>query len=318
MNITVVGLGALGIVFATFLKKAGNTVYGITKPEYLKDFEGRALKVTGIWGSHMSNLDGVLSDVSQIKDKSELLIITVKSYDTEKVLEQIKPVISEKTLILIAQNGYGNYEKAVEYFGKDKVLLARVIFGSKLIEKTHAHVTVNADNVQIGDPSHSIKTDRIKYVVETINNSGIPSSYSSEVYQFLWDKILYNCALNPLGALLECNYGQLADNPETVKIMNNIIKEIFKTVQANNIKLRWKSSQDYINHFYNNLIPPTKNHFPSMYYDLKGGKKTEIDALNGAIVKLANKKGIPTPVNETITSVIKFKEKNLYNKETGE
>ena len=311
MKVAVVGLGALGIAFATFLKNAGNTVYGITKPEYLKDFQSKSVKVSGIWGTHKVRLDGIFSDISQIKEQLELIIITVKSYDTEKVLKQIKPAVSENTLILIAQNGYGNYEKATRYYGKSKILLARVIFGSKLIDRTHAHITVNADDVRIGDPSKTIEMDRIIEVVKTINSAGIPASYAPDVYQILWDKILYNCALNPLGAILECSYGQLADNPETVKIMNRIIEEIFKTAQANNIRLKWDSPQEYIQHFYNNLIPPTKEHFPSMYYDLKSGKKTEIDALNGAIVKLAHSKGLSAPVNETITSLVKFKEESL-------
>lgn len=308
MNIAVVGLGALGIVFATFLKKSGNTVYGITKPQYLDLFKN--LKVTGIWGTHTAKLDSIVSDVSQIQNRIDLFIITVKSYDTESVLKQIKPYVLESSLVLIAQNGYGNYELAAEYFGQEKVLLARVIFGSKLVERNHAHITVNADDVRIGDPSGKVSLDRVRKVVETINKSGIPASYSPDVYQILWDKILYNCALNPLGALLECSYGELANNHHTVNIMNSIIREIFKTADANGIKLNWKSADEYIQHFYKNLIPPTREHFPSMYYDLKFRKRTEIDALNGAIVKLAKNKNISVPVNETVTSLVKFKEKH--------
>ncbi len=93
--------------------------------------------------------------------------------------------------------------------------------------------------------------------------------------------------------------------------MNNIIHEIFEVTKANNIKLNWSSPEEYIKNFYEKLIPPTAKHYPSMYYDLKSGKKTEIDALNGAIVKLAKKKGLKAPVNETITELIKFKENQL-------
>ncbi|WP_457635564.1 ketopantoate reductase family protein [Persephonella sp.] len=308
MNIAVVGLGALGIAFATFLKKSGNTVFGITKEKYLKNFEKNTIRVKGIWGEHTACLDGIYSDPSQIKEKIDLVILTVKSYDTEKALNQIKPIVGKETLILIAQNGYGNYEKAVEIFGKEKVLLSRVIFGSKIIDKNSVEITVNADDVRIGDPSKTVSENKVIYVVETIKKSGIPASYAPDVYQILWDKILYNCALNPLGALLECSYGELADNRHSRQIMESIINEIFKTAQANSIKLRWKDPDEYIKHFYENLIPPTKKHFPSMFYDLKSGKKTEIDALNGAIVKLAQKKGIKAPTNETITLLIKFKE----------
>ncbi|WP_297492674.1 2-dehydropantoate 2-reductase [Persephonella sp.] len=310
MNIAVVGLGALGIAFATFLKNSGITVFGITKEKYLKNFEKNTVRVKGIWGDHTANLDGIYSDPSQIKENINLVILTVKSYDTEKALNQIKPIVGKETLILIAQNGYGNYEKAVEIFGKDKVLLSRVIFGSKIVDKNSVEITVSADDVRIGDPSKTIPEKKVLNIVETIRKSGIPASFAPDVYQILWDKILYNCALNPLGALLECSYGDLAENKYTRQIMENIIKEIFLVTKANDIKLRWENSEEYIKHFYQNLIPPTKKHFPSMFYDLKSGKKTEIDALNGAIIKLAQKKGIKAQTNETITLLIKFKESN--------
>ena len=310
MNIAVVGLGALGIAFATFLKNSGNTVFGITKEKYLKNFEKNTVRVKGIWGDHTANLDGIYSDPSQIKENINLVILTVKSYDTEKALNQIKPIVGKETLILIAQNGYGNYEKAVEIFGKDKVLLSRVIFGSKIVDKNSVEITVSADDVRIGDPSKTIPEKKVLNIVETIRKSGIPASFAPDVYQILWDKILYNCALNPLGALLECSYGDLAENKYTRQIMESIIKEIFLVTKANDIKLRWENPEEYIKHFYQNLIPPTKKHFPSMFYDLKSGKKTEIDALNGAIIKLAQKKGIKAQTNETITLLIKFKESN--------
>ncbi|NPA57952.1 MAG: 2-dehydropantoate 2-reductase [Aquificae bacterium] len=309
MNVAVVGLGALGIAFATFLKKAGNAVYGITKPEYLKNFPENRLCVKGIWGEHSVQLDGIYADPSRIKEDIDLIILTVKSYDTETALRQIKPIVDKNTLIMVAQNGYGNYEKAVELYGSGKVVLARVIFGSKVVKPNCAEITVSADDVRIGDPSGKIDREKLLKIVNTINSSGIPASYSPDVYSVLWDKILYNCALNPLGALLQATYGQLASREETREIMENVIKEIFQVAQANRIPLRWKSAEEYINHFYKNLIPPTAKHYPSMYYDLKAGKKTEIDALNGAVVRLGEKAGIPTPTNQTITNLIKFKER---------
>ena len=167
----------------------------------------------------------------------------------------------------------------------------------------------------IGQPENLADEEKVKQIVEVIKNSKIPARYSPEVYKILWDKILYNCALNPLGAILECSYGDLANNEETRRLMNKIIIEIFKTAKLSKIKLRWNTAREYINFFYEKLIPPTKDHFPSMYYDIKAGKKTEIDALNGAIVQLAKKVKTNVPVNETITRLIKFKEAKIKTEE---
>jgi len=308
MKIAIVGLGALGITFATFLKNSGNTVYGIIKKQHQEKFKNNLVKVVGIWGKHTAYLDQI-NISSNIKNyKFDLIIITVKSYDTKTALEQIEHLVGKDTLILIAQNGFGNYELAVEMFGKEKILLSRVIFGAKLIDFNTSQITVSTDVVRVGDPSKTIPTEKIINIVNTIKNSGIPTEYEPDVYQVLWDKILYNCALNPLGALLECTYGELSENKSTRIIMNDIIKEIFSVIEKNKIFLKYKNYQEYLNFFYEKLIPPTSKHYPSMYYDLKKRKKTEIDALNGAIVNLAEKKGIKAPVNKTITQLIKFKE----------
>ncbi len=145
-------------------------------------------------------------------------------------------------------------------------------------------------------------------IASSFTKAGIPTKYAPNIEAILWDKILYNAALNPLGAILECTYGQLADNKETRHLMDAIIDEIFVVARAHNKPLNWNSSEKYKDHFYTKLVPPTARHFPSMYYDVKAGKRLEIDALNGAIVMLARQKGIPVPVNETIAGIMKAKE----------
>ncbi len=309
MKVLIYGLGAVGIVFATFLKEKGHTVYAITKEKYLKDINENTVCVKGIWGEHIAKLDGIYSSVKDLPEKDfNVIILSVKSYDTETAVKDLKSIVKESTFLILAQNGYGNYETAKEYIPAKNILLARVIFGSKVLKLACAEITVNADDVVIGQPENLADENRVKNIVEEIKKAGIPARYSPEVYQILWDKILYNCALNPLGAILECSYGDLASNEETRRIMNKIIIEIFKTAKLHKIKLKWKTAKEYIDFFYSKLIPPTKDHFPSMYYDIKAGKRTEIDALNGAIVKLAKERKLQVPVNETITRLIKFKE----------
>ena len=311
-NILIVGLGAVGTVFATFLKKANHNVFGLVKESHLKFLKDNALYVEGIWGKHRANLDLITADVENLKEvEFDLIIVAVKSFDTKETVKSLTPLINSKTKVILTQNGYGNYETASKYIDKSKLLLGRVIFGSKLIEPFHAYVTVNADDVRIGQPENLIGDREVLDVVCLIKHSGIPASFSKDIYKVLWDKILYNCALNPLGALLECNYGTLAKNPETKKIMNSIIDEIFKVAKMNDIKLNYDNPEDYKKIFYENLVPPTKDHFPSMYYDLKNRKRTEIDALNGAIVKLGENVGYLPKVNFTITNLIKFKEQEV-------
>jgi 2-dehydropantoate 2-reductase len=150
--------------------------------------------------------------------------------------------------------------------------------------------------------------DRIEGIAAALNSAGIPTASTENISAILWDKILYNAALNPLGAILECTYGQLAEHSESKMLMDAVIDEIFLVCHAHGIQLNWTSADAYREHFYGKLVPPTAKHFPSMYHDVKAGKRLEIDALNGAIVRLAGEKGLPVPLNDAITRLIKAKE----------
>jgi len=308
MRILIYGLGALGSAFAGFLKKAGHEVYAIGRKRLINPIKESGLKITGIWGEHKVDLKEVYGNIKELPVKDfDFVILTVKSYDTERALEDLKKVPFK--YLLLAQNGYGNYEKATKVFGKEKVILSRVIFGAKIPKPGEVEITVIADDVVIGNPDRAIDERELQRLAHILTEAGIPTRYSPDVYKYLWDKILYNSALNPLGALLETNYGTLAKLPETRKIMDKIIEEIFKVCKTKGIELFHRSAEEYKKLFYEKLIPPTAEHFPSMYWDIKSGKRTEIDALNGAIVRLGKEVGIPTPVNETITDLIKAKEK---------
>lgn len=308
-TILITGLGALGTVFATFLKEAGHTVYALTRAKYLSALADRKLRVTGIWGGHEAVIDGIHRSVDELRDTAfDLVILTVKSYDTAAAIEQVKPLVGKDTLVIVAQNGYGNYETVAGVIGREHALLARVIFGVKLPAPGRAEVTVIADDVRMGQPEGAIDPGRVRTVAASIDAAGIPTSYAENVSAILWDKILYNAALNPLGAVLECTYGQLAENPHSRRLMDLIIEEVFRVAQAHDIRLNWRTADEYRTHFYTRLVPPTAKHFPSMYYDVKAGKRLEIDALNGAIVRLAREKGITVPTNETIMVLVKAKE----------
>jgi 2-dehydropantoate 2-reductase len=309
-TILITGLGALGTVFATLLKEAGHTVHALTREKYLPALTDNRTRVTGIWGDHEARLDGIHGSIKPIRNSSfDLIILTVKSYDTAAAVKQVRPLVGKDTLVVVAQNGYGNYETVAAAVGKEHALLARVIFGVKLPAPGRAEVTVIADDVRLGQPDSAVNPDRVKAIAAEINAAGIPTSYAGNVAAILWDKILYNAALNPLGAVLECTYGQLAEIAGTRQVMDRIIDEIFIVAQAHGMPLNWKTADEYKTHFYTRLVPPTAKHFPSMYYDMQAGKRLEIDALNGAIVRLARELNIKVPVNETITLLIKAKEK---------
>ncbi len=114
--------------------------------------------------------------------------------------------------------------------------------------------------------------------------------------------------MNPLGAILEVAYGELASDENCRKIMNAIVEEIFAVLAAIGQPTPWPDAEAYLNAFYDQMVPTTALHHASMLQDINRGRRTEIDALNGAVVALGEANGVDTPVNKTIVGVLKAKE----------
>jgi 2-dehydropantoate 2-reductase len=131
-------------------------------------------------------LDDIFTNAEQIKKKDiDLIIVSVKAYDTHTSINQIKTIIGENTLILLAQNGYGNYEIATSILGKEKVILSRVIFGAKIIEIGTAEVIVFADDIVIGQPDRVIPEEILNEIAKIFNESEFPTRVSQDVYAIL-------------------------------------------------------------------------------------------------------------------------------------
>ena len=163
----------------------------------------------------------------------------------------------------------------------------RVIFGAKINRPGLATVTVYADKVLLGLEPAENRNLQLHQVVDHLNRAGIPATLVDNIITHIWEKALYNCALNPLGAILSVTYGELADSPHTRELMSVIIEEIYQVAAVRRIPLQYPTTLEYFQHFLERLVPPTAAHHPSMLQDLQQGRRTEIEALNGAICRYA-------------------------------
>ncbi len=309
MRVLLFGLGALGTVYSCLLKNLGHEVVGLDRQPVIEGIKDHGVRVEGIWGEHEAQLDELLTDIKELESSQfDLIILTVKSYETGEVCRQIRGLVGPNTYLLLAQNGYGNYEAASEHIPQERIILGRVIFGAETLEWGHSRVTVIADDVLLGSPTHLIDIAILEEYARLFSSAGIPTRASKEVMQYVWAKIIYNSALNPLGAILEVAYGQLAANENSKALMDEIIKEIFAVLEAIGQQTPWADANAYMQAFYGQMVPATVLHHASMLQDIQRGRRTEIDALNGAVVELGKAYGVPTPVNEVIVSILKAKE----------
>lgn len=127
----------------------------------------------------------------------------------------------------------------------------------------------------------------------------------------MWAKLLYNCALNPLSAILGVNYGGLIKSESGIQLFCQIIDEIFAVMNASGHSTFWLDAESYKKDFFENTLPPTYAHRSSTLQDMERKIPTEIDSLNGAVVRIGEAYHIPAPCNAVITRMIKSAE-SLY------
>jgi 2-dehydropantoate 2-reductase len=139
----------------------------------------------------------------------------------------------------------------------------------------------------------------------------IPCQTTDTIEKDLWAKMLFNCTLNPLGTILDVPYGALAGHDSTRDLMDRIVEEIFRVLQATGYKTHWTEPTGFLEVFYGRLIPDTALHRSSTLQDIRLGKRTEIEALNGAVIRLAQRHGLDVPCNLAVYHLIRFMESRI-------
>jgi 2-dehydropantoate 2-reductase len=312
MRILIFGAGAVGQALGCMLAAAGERVSLVLRPRFLEAIRRQGLSVTGIFGSyhvsaHDISLYLAVSDIPR-DSRFDYIIITAKAYDTLRAAEALSMLPDQHFVAISMQNGCGNLETILPFFGEQRSLAARVITGFEITEPSLVAITVTADAVQIGGNEDGTVPESAERLAAAIDRAGLPCRSTPHVRRHLFAKLLYNCALNPLGAILGVHYGALGESPETREIMKRVITETFAVIEAMQAGTLWQTPEQYLAFFYEKQIPATFNHRPSMLQDLEAGKRTEVEALTGYVSRKGKEFDIATPVCDTLSALIRFRE----------
>jgi 2-dehydropantoate 2-reductase len=308
MRYLIVGTGALGSVFGGLLQHSGQRVAYIGRGEHFERARVQGLSLDGIWGEFHVGPITAAPLPPQAGESYDVILLCVKSFATQEACRQLRGRLAAQGLIVSVQNGLGNLEIIAQDFGAERTIGARVIFGAQVTRPGLVTVTVYAAPVLLGAMAPDRPPGKLARVADDLNRAGIPAEVVDHIVPHLWDKVLYNCALNPLGAILGVPYGALRENPQTRELMRLIIAEVYQVARAQDVGLHHADAAAYFRHFLENLVPPTAAHWPSMWQDLQAGRRTEIEALNGAICRYGRETGVSTPYNEAVSRLIRFME----------
>ena len=313
MNVLIYGGGAVGLGLASCLLKAGVKVTILARAETAAALRAHGLIRTGIFGdvTAPAGTFGVSASLAELDaPQFDIVLVCTKSFDSETVAADLaahQSVSKGDSRIVLCQNGWGNAEIFVKHLPKENIYNARVITGFIRPQPHVVKITVHAEAVHVGSLFGS-RLEPVEPLCAAINAGDLPCEATSHIGKDLWAKMLYNCALNPLSAICRVPYGKLGEREETRQIMNQIIQEIFLVMRAAGYATHWDAPEGYLQVFYGKQVPLTALHESSTFQDLRAGKRTEIDAFNGAIVKLGQQAGLATPANLIVYNLIKFLE----------
>lgn len=310
MEILLIGSGAVGIGLATSLLSQDVNLSIIARGETAKEIRKNGLKRTGLFTHYSFTPDefNVYEDYKEIPDKSfDYVLVSAKTTSNNDISEKLnenRQILKDDFKILICQNGFGNDAPYLRFFKKEEVFCARIITGFTRPERYISEVTVYTEPILLGSLQGQDITE-LKEIADKITASGINCELSENLDKYLWAKMLYNCTLNPLGAILDVTYGKLTENEYSTELMNRIIDEIFEVINASPYTTLWDSPDEYRQIFYSKLVPDTYNHYSSTHQDIKRKIKTEIDTLNGKVIELGDQYGVDVSTNKIIYNLIK-------------
>ncbi|WP_407380967.1 ketopantoate reductase family protein [Methanobrevibacter sp.] len=310
MKILIIGSGSVGIGLGTSLLSQNADVSFLASKNTACEMKSKGIKRVGLFTHYSFTPEEfkVYESYSEIPDSEfDFILVASKTTANENIAEMLdsyRNILKDDFTILICQNGFGNDEAYLRYFRTDEVYCARIITGFTRPERNMSEVTVYTEPILLGSLQNE-DISHLQVIADMITASGISCELTEELDKYLWAKMLYNCTLNPLGAILDVTYGKLTENEYSTELMNRIIDEIFNVINASPYTTLWVSADDYRKVFYKKLVPDTYNHYSSTHQDIKREIKTEIDTLNGKVIELGEKYGVDVSTNRIIYNLIK-------------
>ncbi|MDD5166523.1 MAG: 2-dehydropantoate 2-reductase, partial [Candidatus Omnitrophica bacterium] len=278
MKIVIVGPGAMGCLLASFLFKSKEELWLLDKDtdRATKISEG-GIFIEGISGEWQVK-GNVTSDTKKVGE-ADLVIICVKSYDTKEAITHAKPLVGKSTKVLTLQNGIGNIEIIGEVVGNDKVIGGVTNLGATLLSVGRVRHAGHGETV-IGRIDGKIPVE-LRSIREIFNKVGFETRISRDIKGLLWSKLIINVGINALTAITRLNNGKLVEFAGTRKILREAVTEAVRVAKRKRIKLIYDDPLAKVEA----VCEATACNVCSMLQDVLRKKRTEIDYINGVIVR---------------------------------
>ncbi|PUA32429.1 MAG: hypothetical protein B7O98_07180 [Zestosphaera tikiterensis] len=305
-NVAVVGPGAIGALLSHALNKAGMKPYLIFKDSRRAEAvlrEGGIKLQTPV--GDVVTLAASYTSYEEISTKGvvfDLIFITTKNYDFPEALSRVRTSLSSKGFIVTCQNGLFAYEQAVKEVGKERVAALVLSHGVYREKPTH-YVWVGGSESYVGSEGLPKKVlSNLAGKLSLLNVKVV-----DDIKSYMWLKLAVNAAINPLTAVLGVKNRALVEDEVLRNLADKIVDEVVEVANALGVKLPSNPYEEYVK-----IAMSTGDNYSSMLQDIINKRKTEVDFINGEVVRKGRLVNVKTPVNETLLMLVKAKERQHY------
>jgi len=294
LSFAVMGAGAVGCFYGGMLARAGLPVTLIGRTAHVQAIHSQGLRLQTL--SFDEVVHPQASELPSAVADANVVLFAVKSTDTEAAGLQIRPHLQPGALVLCLQNGVDNAERLRAVLPGVDVAAAAVYVATEMAGP--GHLRHHGRGELIIEPS-----PRSAALAQALQAAGVPTQISAEVRNVLWAKLVINCAYNGLSAIGQIAYGALLQRPGLPQVLQDLVAECRAVAAADGVVL-----PDDLEVSVRAIAHSMATQMSSTAHDLRRGKPTEIDFLNGHIVRRGELLGVPTPVNRLLWAAVKLLE----------
>jgi len=299
MRIIVFGTGGVGGYFGGRLARAGEDVTFIARGEHLRAIRANGLKVDSTEGDFVIYPASATDDVSEVGE-TDLVMLGVKAWQVPEAARAIKQIVGLKTTVLPLQNGVEAVPQLIDELGAQNVIggLCRIV--SFVVEPGHIRHAGFTPSIIIGELDNQ-RTDRIVNIEQIFKRAGLELTIAADIQVALWTKFLFIASFSGVGAMANAPAGVIRSDPKWRTQMLKAMDEIYALAHARGINLPPNSIDTVMASV--NALP--EDGTSSMQRDIAAGKPSELEAQNGAVVRMAHETGIDVPIHTLIYETLK-------------
>jgi len=306
LKICILGAGALGCALGGVLTEAGNEVWLINRnADQVNAMNSRGLILRE--GGVDRTVAVHAATTAQPAGVVDLVVVLVKSFHTQQAMQAATSLVGPNTLVLSLQNGLGHEDILADIVGRERVLAGKTYAGGSQLGVGHVNIGTKGKDTHIGELDGAM-TERVQRIADVFNAAGLDTTVSDNIMGTIWDKLLINVATGAITGITGLPYGDLYKQPELEACGVAAVAEAMAVAKASGIRLSiTEPSQAW--HKAGAGLPYEFR--TSMLQSLDKGSITEIDFVNGSVVRWGQRCGVPTPVNQTLVACMKGIESRL-------